>query len=57
MAELWYCDPQENTECRKTSCYLVGGPCHLTKKRECALVVNGEPLKGPDIEGVQDGPV
>lgn len=29
------CDPSKNTDCRKTECYVNGGPCKRTTKREC----------------------
>lgn len=31
----YLCDPAKNTECRKTSCFINGGPCHMTTKEEC----------------------
>ena len=27
---VYACDPAKNDECRKTSCFLYGGPCHGT---------------------------
>ena len=33
---LYECDPDKNTECRKTGCYKVGGECHMTKNKEFA---------------------
>ena len=32
--ELWPCDPAKNTKCRKSACFLTGGPCHLTHEKE-----------------------
>lgn len=32
--ELWPCDPEKNTKCRKSSCYIYGGPCYMTKEME-----------------------
>jgi len=29
------CDPEKNKECRKTGCYINGGPCKRTSKKEC----------------------
>ncbi len=29
------CDPRKNAECRKTNCYVNGGPCKRTSKKEC----------------------
>lgn len=31
---LYICDPNKNTECSKTSCYINGGPCFHTTKKE-----------------------
>lgn len=28
--ELYPCDPEKNTDCMKTGCFLRGGPCRLT---------------------------
>lgn len=33
---LYFCDPSKNTECRKTGCYLNGGPCRHTTHVEYA---------------------
>lgn len=57
MNDVWYCDPQKNEKCKKSGCYLYGGPCHLTTHKENAIVLRGEPMKGPDIEGEKDGTV
>jgi len=43
---LYICDPEKNTECRKTGCrYMLtaekGGMCNVTFKKECARI-------GPD---------
>ena len=27
---LYPCDPDKNTECKKTSCFINGGPCNST---------------------------
>lgn len=32
--ELWPCDPAKNTKCRKSACFLTGGPCYLTHEKE-----------------------
>lgn len=55
MNDVWYCDPQKNEKCKKNGCYLYGGPCHLTTHKENAIVLRGEPMKGPDIEVVKNG--
>ena len=26
----WVCDPEKNIFCKKTTCFLNGGKCHLT---------------------------
>jgi len=31
---MYECDPDKNTECRKTNCYINGGECHLTARAE-----------------------
>ena len=36
MNLLYFCDPSKNTECRKTGCYLNGGPCRHTTHAEYA---------------------
>ena len=28
---VYECDPDKNTDCRKTGCYINGGECHLTR--------------------------
>ncbi|MBQ7436092.1 MAG: dUTP diphosphatase [Oscillospiraceae bacterium] len=35
--EVWMCDPQKNTQCKKTACYLYGGPCRMTINAEYML--------------------
>lgn len=30
------CDPEKNRDCRKTGCYINGGECRLTTKKEYA---------------------
>lgn len=47
--EIWMCDPRKNTECKKTGCYLVGGPCRCTTKEEYALTLFREKIKAPNI--------
>ena len=32
--KLFRCDPEKNTTCVKTSCYLYGGPCSYTTNKE-----------------------
>lgn len=60
MHEIWYCDPGKNDKCRKTGCFIIGGPCHLTFDKDCAVVVGGQPLKGPELHadgGAENGAV
>lgn len=33
---LYLCDPNKNTECRKTGCHLIGGLCYHTTHAEFA---------------------
>lgn len=32
----YQCDPEKNTDCKKTGCYERGGPCKLTLNPEYA---------------------
>ena len=32
--KLFFCNPDKHTDCRKTSCYRLGGDCFLTKREE-----------------------
>lgn len=32
--KLFFCNPDKHTDCRKTSCYRLGGNCILTKREE-----------------------
>ena len=34
MANIYECDPKKNVACKKTGCYLDGGPCHCTTHQE-----------------------
>lgn len=31
---LYRCDPEKNVSCKKTGCYVNGGPCFMTSKKE-----------------------
>lgn len=33
---LYICDPDKNTTCKKTACYVNGGPCNRTFNPDCA---------------------
>lgn len=35
---IWWCNPEENTECPKIGCHLNGGLCKCTSKPGCALL-------------------
>lgn len=34
---LYRCDPNKNTLCKKTACFINGGPCSHTTQESCAL--------------------
>lgn len=44
--ELYYCDPNKNTKCRKDACFINGGECRSTLDRKCAKENND----GTDIK-------
>lgn len=45
-ATLYECDPEKNTECKKTACYIYGRECRLTTNAKYAKKdKNGNPLK------------
>lgn len=35
---LYRCDPEKNASCKKTGCYVNGGPCFMTSKKEDRLM-------------------
>lgn len=37
-SEIYICDPNKNVDCSKTSCYINGGYCSHTSKKEFELV-------------------
>ncbi len=37
--ELYECNPIKNTTCKKDGCFIYGGDCKLTTKKEFALMV------------------
>lgn len=50
---LYVCDPEKNTECKKTACSAkdVVLPCSLTTKAEFAKTdENGQPIAATDDE-------
>lgn len=54
--KVWYCDPQKHHKCRKSACYLFGGPCHLTIHEENAIVLDGKKMEGPEWNnGFEEG--
>ena len=38
---LFECNPQLNRECTKSGCYIHGGPCYLTTRRDFAVDKDG----------------
>ena len=36
-AGIYPCDPEKNAECKKRSCYINGGPCKKTTRKECRI--------------------
>ena len=36
-AGIYQCDPEKNAECKKTDCYINGGPCDKTTRKECRI--------------------
>lgn len=35
QGKLFFCNPDKNKECKKSSCYRNGGDCMVTKREEC----------------------
>lgn len=33
---LYACDPRKNIDCSKSGCFIRGGECWMTTKKECA---------------------
>lgn len=33
---IYMCDPEKNTKCKKTGCYINGGGCRRTRRAEFA---------------------
>ena len=58
--KTWYlCDPEKNTDCRKSNCCEHGGPCELTSRKESAqLDPDGTPVmkKATEIKRNFDKP-
>jgi len=42
LPKIYLCDPSKNKECDKTFCFINGGDCNMTQKKECK--VDGSPL-------------
>lgn len=56
--DVWLCDPRKNADCRKTSCYINGGPCRCTTNEKCALTEYGEKFRAQVDEVMnRNGPV
>ena len=51
--ELYECDPIKFKECKKTGCFMNGGPCHLTTYKEYEKKTVSEVLD-PLIEEVKE---
>lgn len=48
---VYYCDPQKAEACKKGGCFVFGGPCHLTFSPAHAIILDGEPMRGPTVYG------
>ena len=47
--KLFYkCDPEKNTECKKTMCYINGGECYSTLNAQYAKADESENFKPRD---------
>ena len=43
---FYLCNPEKNTKCIKSHCYINNGPCSLTTDPDKAFTdENGEPIK------------
>lgn len=38
--KIYICNPLKNHNCKKSSCYLNGGPCERTHESKCAVAGN-----------------
>ena len=47
----YYCDPEKAESCKKRSCFVFGGPCHLTFNPAYATLLDGKPMRGPIVCG------
>lgn len=46
MDKLYKCNPEKNTECKKTICFINGGECDNTTNPEAAIIdENGKPIE------------
>lgn len=43
LKKMYFCDPNKNTECSKSGCFINGGPCYKTAKPEFKLEPNDIP--------------
>lgn len=43
IQQLYVCDPEKNTRCRRIGCFLNGGPCRSTTCPRYAEEENGRP--------------
>lgn len=53
---FYRCDPEKNTECRKSGCYTRGGECKATSKMACAIRdADGNPIEEFRVRDRKDG--
>ena len=46
MKKMFYCDPWENEDCKKTGCFLRGGDCMATTNEKYAFTNDyGKPIE------------
>lgn len=54
--QAYYCDPFLNRECRKTGCFLRGGPCQSVMDIRYAMLNRyGIPVMSDGDEYVEEG--
>ena len=42
---LYHCNPALAADCKKTNCFLFGGPCSMTPRKEWACVTFGDLIR------------
>ena len=46
--KFYYCNPEKNTDCKKTACIITGGECALTTNENFAMIgQDGNPIECP----------